>query len=193
MKKPFRFALVLLLSALAIVLIISLSGCPTVVKRPQPRPKSDTETVTDQVEAFGKQLQKVSLLAPKDEVAKSMRDNYGDYVSPNLLAKWMDNPPSAPGRLTSSPWPDRINIQNTKKLSDNAYEVKGEIIYITSVEKTRGGVAARQPITLTVRKIGNRWLIDAVTLGAYETANALIYRNTQYGFTFTLPKSWKGF
>lgn len=32
------------------------------------------------VEAFGKTLQKVSLSAPKDVVAASIEENYGDYV-----------------------------------------------------------------------------------------------------------------
>lgn len=122
-----------------------------------------------------------------------MRENYGDYISPKLLAKWIDDPLNAPGKLTSSPWPDRIRILDVEKNSNDAYEVKGEIIEITSVGKTRGDVAAKRPITLVVRKIGNRWLIDAAALGVYETANSIVYTNTQYGFSFTLPKSWKGF
>lgn len=79
-----------------------------------------------------------------------MQENYGDYVSPALLAKWLNDPLNAPGRLTSSPWPDRIEILSIEPLSEYAYEVEGEIIEITSVEKASGGVAAKRPITFVV-------------------------------------------
>ncbi|GEM_PF-5256855 len=50
--------------------------------------------------------------------------------------------------MLSSPWPDRIEIQSIKKLPEQGYEVRGEIIEITSEEKVKGGFAAKQPITL---------------------------------------------
>jgi len=93
----------------------------------------------------------------------------------------------------SSPWPERIDILSIKPLSEDAYEVKGEIIEITSVEKVNGGIAAKRSITLVAKKIGNRWLIDAATLGPYGEANSIVYKNTQYGFNFSLPASWKGY
>lgn len=129
---------------------------------------SDENTVINLVKSFGSKLQNFSLLAPKDIVEKEMKKNYGNIVTPQLLAKWSANPLSAPGRLTSSPWPDRIEIKSTIKLSSNEYEVKGEIIEITSVEKVNGGYAAKRPITLKIEKIDNHWLISDVTLGAYE-------------------------
>lgn len=172
MKKTLVLALILLLS-------ISLFGCTNVGNEPQPKEEQnkpvlqqtgemDEKAVANLVEDFGKKLQMVSLLAPKDIVEKSMRENYGDFVSQALLEEWISNPLNAPGRLTSSPWPDRIEIQDIKKSSENSYEAKGEIIEITSLEKEKGGVAAKRPITLTVKKTDNRWLIDDVTLGAYE-------------------------
>lgn len=198
MKKTLLFALILLLS-------VSLFGCinggneaqPKKEgqrnERPQQTGQTDEEAVASLVEGFGGKLQTVSLQAPKDIVNKSMQENYGDFVSPALLAEWLSAPLNAPGRLTSSPWPDRIEILTIEKLSGYAYEVKGEIIEITSTEKVSGGVAASRPITLVVEKIGNRWLIAAATLGAYEEINSIVYRNTQYGFSFSLPESWKGY
>lgn len=199
MKKTFLFAFILLLS-------VSLFGCinvgnDTQLKKEgqlQEAPKqtdvSDEAAVASLVENFGRKLQTVSLQAPRDIVNKSIQENYGDFVSPALLAEWLSDPQNAPGRrVLSSPWPDRIEILSTEKLSEYAYEVKGKIIEMTSVEKASGGVAAKRPITLVVEKTGNRWHINAATLGAYEETNSIVYRNTQYNFSFSLPVSWKGY
>ncbi|OPY58355.1 MAG: hypothetical protein A4E55_00939 [Pelotomaculum sp. PtaU1.Bin035] len=198
MKKTFLFALAILLS-------VSLFGCTSLGnntqsnKEGQPQDKqqqtdvSDEAAVTSLVENFGSKLQTVSLLAPKDIVNKSIQENYGGFVSPTLLAEWQSDPQNAPGRLTSSPWPDHIKIETIKKLSEYEYEVKGEIIEITSTEKVNGGVAAQRQITLKIKKTGERWLIDSATLGVYAEANSIVYRNTNYGFNFSLPESWKGY
>lgn len=154
---------------------------------------NDNKEVANLVENFGKKLQLVSLLAPKDILIKSMQENYGNFVTLELLSKWESDPLNAPGRLVSSPWPDRIDIQSVKQISKDSYEVKGEIIEITSVEQKSGGIAAKRPITLTVKKIDDRFLITDVTLGAYEDSSAIIYKNTLYGFNFSLPQSWAGY
>ena len=197
MRKTFLFACILLLS-------ISLFGCinggndaqQKKEGQPQEKPQqtdvSDDVVVASLVESFGRKLQTVSLQAPRDIVSTSIQ-NYGDFVSPALLAEWLRNPQNAPGRVLSSPWPDRIEILNTKKLSEHAYEVKGKIIEMTSVERANGGAAAKRPITLVVEKIGNRWFICSTTLDTYEETNSIVYRNTQYGFSFSLPVSWKGY
>lgn len=182
-----------------LMLSIFLIGC-TGVKTPvqnqagtQPNDDADKSSVVSVVESFGSKLQAVSLLAPADTVSQSIQDNYGDLVSPALLAQWRNDPQNAPGRTVSSPWPDRIEILTTEKLADDKYQVKGEIIEVTSAEKTNGGFAARRPISLVIRNIDNKWLIDEVCLGAYEDNNSIKYENTRYGFSFTLPKSWQGY
>jgi hypothetical protein len=154
---------------------------------------SDAAVVTNLVKSFGSKLQNFSLLAPKDIVEKEMKKNYEKIITPQLLKKWSANPLSAPGRLTSSPWPDRIEIKSVTKLSSIEYEAKGEIIEITSVEAVNGGYAAKRPLTLKIKKIDNRWLINEVSLGAYERLNQIEYKNTQYGFNFSLPLSWNNY
>ena len=154
---------------------------------------SDANVVTNLVKSFGSKLQNFSLLASKDIVEKEMKKNYEKIITPQLLSKWSTNPLSAPGRLTSSPWPDRIDIKSVTKLSSTEYEVKGEIIEITSVEKVNGGYAAKRPITLKIKKTDNHWLISEVSLGAYERMNQIEYKNTQYGFNFSLPLSWNNY
>lgn len=192
MKKTLSFVLIMMLS-------VSLFGCVKAKNETQVKEntkqteEANKKDITSLVENFGKKLQMFSLLADKEIVSKSMQENYGDFVAPELLAKWKSNPESAPGRTVSSPWPDRIEVQSIEKVSEGIYKVKGEIIEITSVEQKNGGVAAKRAITLEIKKIENRWLIDDVTLGTYEVIGPTIYTNTQYGFNFYLPDSWKGY
>ncbi|MDA8227701.1 MAG: hypothetical protein M0T74_08350 [Desulfitobacterium hafniense] len=197
MKKAFLLVFILLLS-------FSLFGCVNggiqspLDKEGQPKEKpqqtdNDKAAVASLVEKFGSRLKKVSLQAPKDIVKKSMQENYGDVVSPSLLAEWVNNTQNALGRVVSSPWPERIEIQRIEKMSDSAYDVKGQIIEITSVEMANGGAAAKRPISLGVAKVENRWMITSVKLGAYQETDATVYRNIQYGFSFSLPKTWKGY
>ena len=122
-----------------------------------------------------------------------MQENYSDFVTPALLAKLQSNPENAPGRMVSSPWPDRIEIKSIEKVSEGTYNVKGEIIEITSLEQTNGGVASKRPIILEVKKLDNKWLIDSVKLEDYQGSDSVKYKNTQYGFNFYLPESWKNF
>jgi len=127
--------------------------------------EGDAGAVSDVVTNFGQALKSVSLLSP--DAADEMAQNYGDFVTPELLEKWQADPDNAPGRLTSSPWPDRIEIDSTDRLSDDQYEVAGKIIELTSVEVENGAAAARRAVTLTVTRSGDQWLISDVALGDY--------------------------
>ncbi|MTI47093.1 hypothetical protein [Sporosalibacterium faouarense] len=152
--------------------------------------KNEEKEIENLVKAFGSQLQKVSLLAPRELVEKSIKENYGDFVSSTLLETWIEKPEDAPGRVTSSPWPDRIEISNIEQLSQGLYKVKGQIIEITSTEAVSGGIAASRPITLMVEKIDGNWLINSIVLGEYNN-DTIVYINEEYGFRFSLPNSWK--
>lgn len=149
--------------------------------------------VRNLVTEFGGQLQKVSLLAAKETIASDLQKYYGEYVSPSLLKEWQADPSSAPGRLTSSPWPDEIKILSLQKQAEDAYDVTGEIVEKTSADVSGGQSAGKQGIQLSVQKIGGRWMIVGVTLDQEASSASIIYRNDQYGFTVTLPSSWKGY
>lgn len=120
------------------------------------------------VEDFGSKLQLVPLVAPEDEVAKSIQENYSGLVAPALIEKWTNDPQNAPGRVGSSPWPDRIEILKVDRVSKDEYEVKGNIVEITSVEIINGGAAAKRPVTLVMKKIDGHWLISELTMGQYK-------------------------
>ena len=185
----------------ALLLSLSLVGCSSSTNSvPSPSEKEQSkeatpsakEQVSRVVEQFGKRLQMVSLLAPKEELKKNMLEQYGGLVAKPLLEKWMNDPQNAPGRQTSSPWPDRIDILSVEKISDTSYGVKGEIIEITSEEVEHGGVAAKRPIDLIVEQVGADWLITGVTLGEY-VVDGVQYQNKEYGFELSLPEGWKGY
>ena len=123
------------------------------------------EEITNLVKDFGRKLQSVSLLSLKDILEKSIEENYSEFVSQELMKQWIDKPENAPGRLVSSPWPDRIEVESVEKLSDDEYKVEGKIIEITSNVNDK---AISRQITLTVKQIHEKWLIDDVVLGEYE-------------------------
>jgi hypothetical protein len=164
-----------LLTVFVLVLSVSLIACTNTdmvvegeVQQNAADEKADEKAIASVVEGFGRKLQMVSLLAPKDVLEKSMKEHYGEFVSQALIEKWAEDPQNAPGRLTSSPWPNRIEILSIEESSEGVYEVTGEIIEITSAEKESGEIAAKRAITLLLKKSDNRWTIDDVILGDYS-------------------------
>lgn len=153
--------------ATVIVLAVSVSAMANPISHVEGQ-TDEEQQIVNLVEGFGSKLSMVSLLAPKAEVAKSMEETYRDFVSQDLIKEWIENPEIAPGRLTSSPWPERIDVTDVIKRSSDLYEVTGVMIEVTSAEMAEGGVAARRPITLEVRQVGGQWLIDACRVGSYE-------------------------
>ena len=113
----------LIMILFATMFSISLIGCSEKGAQVNNSGEEDKKTVVTLVESFGKKLQQVSLLAPPEDLKKNMEENYGSYVTSELLTQFLNDPDNAPGRLTSSPWPDRIEITSTEKTSEGLYEV----------------------------------------------------------------------
>lgn len=131
--------------------------------------QAEEVAVKNVVEGFGKALKNVSLLAPEEIVAQSIEDNYKDFFDPALLAQWKTDPSKALGRLTSSPWPDRIEILTIQRFGSGAYDINGNIIEVTGAEQTEGGlvVKVKRPVYLSVVKFEDRWLIASANAGEY--------------------------
>lgn len=104
------------------------------------------------VSSFSNQMDAVSLLAP--DAAGTIRAVYTPYVASPLIEKWVADPSSAPGRLTSSPSPDHIEIESVTKTNTGIYEVTGFVV-LTASE----GDAGRVPVSLTVETIEGHLLI----------------------------------
>jgi len=179
---------------LFIVLIIaSLGGYFWFQSNLNKKNQAEAVEVKSAVEGFGNVLKNVPLLASKEIVDQSIRDSYGAFVSPDLLSLWIDDPSKAPGRLTSSPWPERIEVTSVNKIN-SYYQVIGNVVEITSQEVVAGGNAGLYPITIKVEKINNEWLIT--NFEGYpktQSSDSIEYQNTQYGFSFLLPKTWEGY
>src|SRR3989344_1991660 len=109
------------------------------------------------VEEFGLELQKVSLLDPS--ASSTIAARYSPYVAPELVAVWQKNPEGAPGRLTSSPWPDRIEVVRTTPQGEG-YIMQGAVILMTGAEK-EGENAGIVPVIIQVVSRDGKWLIAA--------------------------------
>ena len=124
---------------------------------------SDEAQVRHIVQDFGERLKMVSLLAP--DAAQQIDAQYSEYASPDLLAAWGKDTTKAPGRLTSSPWPDRIEITDVAKESTGKFMVKGVIVEVTSMELANGGAAEKIPVQIIVQDLLGQWLITQYTSG----------------------------
>ena len=124
-------------------------------------PASHEEAARAVVAEFGKRLREVSVLAPKQMAAAAMDRAYSTYVAAELLATWKSDPEKAPGKRTSSPSPERIDISTIKASGRHALVVTGKVILLTAKERRDGGVFAANPVTMTIAKRQGKWLITA--------------------------------
>jgi len=149
-----------LLAALAAA--VALAACaPAATETPTATQDAQSE-VRQVVEDFGTRLQNVSLLAP--DAAEQMETHYDSLVTPELLAEWQADPANAPGRQTSSPWPERIEVQSIRRLDSGAYQVIAEVVEATSDDPD----VHRQPVEIRVIRMNGVWLISDWSL----TSNA---------------------
>jgi beta-lactamase regulating signal transducer with metallopeptidase domain len=148
------------------IILIAITGTGVTLATANKEPSdSDKQDVLSLVENFGETLKMVTLTAPKDIAADNIEEYYSEFVTPELLTLWMSNPQNAPGRTVSSPWPDRIEVTDIKSAGNGKYNISGEIIEVTSAKLQNGGAAAKYPVTLTVSKQHDRWLISSVMAG----------------------------
>lgn len=138
-----------------IMSLLLLAACAPSVPSTTPTPADTEAEVRQLVEDFGTRLQNVSLLAP--DAGEQMATHYAALVTPELLAAWQADPLNAPGRQTSSPWPDRIDILSMEQLDAQTYAVSAEIVEATSDNPD----VHRQPVEITVSRVNGEWLISA--------------------------------
>jgi hypothetical protein len=108
--------------------------------------------------AFGKSEQLVSVLAP--DASTTIASVYGAYVTPSLLSSWEASPQSAPGRTTSSPWPDHITISSVN-VTATGVEVDGTLVMMTSNSLEHGGNDGTDPIIVDLVYQSGQWLISS--------------------------------
>lgn len=134
------------------------------------------------VQGFGRAMKDVSLLAPPAQLESSMRAAYAPYVALELIDAWLADPAQAPGRRTSSPWPDSINIGSMEG------DARGFVVNGTVVEMAQGDdgqdIVGTYPVKLRLEKRAGSWLIYDLEKGDYSTIPA---RTTITGTFTCLP------
>ncbi len=142
------------LASLTLFLLVACS--PTATDPASSSAEADAVAAT--VQKFGSRLKNVSLLAP--DAAEQIEVQYAEFVTPELLAAWMADPLQAPGRLTSSPWPDRIEIDAIHLIDAKLYHLVGRVLEITSEEIGTDKIVASYAVSFTVSQTGGVWLIS---------------------------------
>lgn len=145
-----------ILPAVAALALAALLATPACQKSPRRAAQADSAAVArqdsitarDVVVQFGSRLKDVPLLASDSTLARAMQTQYGGLVSPQLLQKWAADPRHAAGRLTSSPWPDHIEIASMTRKSARVFFVDGSIVERTSADPT--GEAGRTPVRVVI-------------------------------------------
>jgi hypothetical protein len=149
----------------------------------------DEQEIRALVMNFGEGLKNVPLSAPSEATAQAISNEYSRFVTEDLLETWLQDPPQAPGRLTSSPWPDRIEIISVAK-SGTTYIVRGNIILMTSTEVSQGGNAGTEPVLISVRKEDGMWRISDFRRDENPEGEglSLTYSHTDPMFSFSYPQ-----
>jgi hypothetical protein len=140
---------------------VSLVRPATPIQTPLSNVAAEEAEIRDLVENFAKRLQAVSLQAP--DAAQEMEKQYAEFVSPALLDRWRSDIFNAPGRIVSSPWPDRIEITSISKESPDRYEITGFIIEVTSTEVGTDKAAVERPVRIVLERGQGRWFITEYT------------------------------
>ena len=150
------------LTALALLIVLVVSWFVFPVEPSGVASNKDDSAIRALVQAFGSKLKNVSLLA--NDASAQMQREYGAYVAPELLEKWQRGVESAPGRQTSSPWPERLDVVSVERQLTDTFLVKGNVIEVVSETGTTTEPAAVYPVTLTVTKRGG-WTITKFEKG----------------------------
>lgn len=167
-----------------------LTGCEPNNVQPSPTNTDNQAIVKNVVVSFGKVLKNVSLLAPKEIFVQDIQTNYGNFLTPELLVAWKNDPTTALGKTTSSPWPDHIDVSKVTEVTATQYTVQGNIIEMTSNEVEHGGNAGEEAIDLIVQQVANQWLISKVT--RHDTPNAGLKTYDQNGIFLQYADKFTG-
>ena len=150
-----------------LALIVVLVGGWYFLTRNSTSPAQIDEAAIHQVVTdFGAQLQKVSLLASSTQVAAEVQAYYAPYLSQDLLNSWKQNPTLAFGRQTSSPWPDRIEIQSITPQNGGLYRVDAHIIEVANAASNTQQAVALDPIVLMLANQNGVWQIVSAALAS---------------------------
>jgi hypothetical protein len=110
--------------------------------------------ITTVVTSFGGYEKSINVLA-STTAPTDIQNNYGQFVTNALLQQWRADPAHAPGRVTSSPWPDHIEIDSITP-QGSGYSVSGRVIEMTST-----GASGATPVVMIMMRENDKWKIAA--------------------------------
>lgn len=118
--------------------------------------------ITELIDNFGHELTNVTMIDPENVVAEQIKEHYTPYLTSNLLSKWVFDPSLAMGRRTSSPWPDRIEVDSMEKVDSDRIKVQGYVVWVASGGQDGLEVTATVPAVFFVKKDSStgKFLID---------------------------------
>jgi len=118
--------------------------------------------ITELLDNFGRELTNVTIIDPENVVAEQIKEHYTPYLTSNLLSKWVLDPSLAMGRTTSSPWPDRIEVDSMEKVDNDRIKVQGYVVWVASGGQNGVEVTATVPAVFFVKKDSStgKFLID---------------------------------
>jgi hypothetical protein len=137
------------------LILLIVTGAGLYYMQRAPNRSRDMAQVSQLVTSFGNYEKSISPLAPTSTVENDIQQNYGQFVTNDLLQQWRADPSHAPGRLTSSPWPDHIVIDAISP-QGAGYIVSGHIVMMTST-----GESGQIPVVLFVLRENDTWKIAA--------------------------------
>lgn len=151
------------------LLILALAALASAYVLSRPTPSNDrTQEASALVKEFGTHLKEVPLLADPATLSASMDTAYSPYVAPELLALWKADASVAPGRLTSSPWPERIEVASATKQEDGSYQVEANVIEVANGSNGTEEVS-RYPASVKVEERAGKLLITSFQKSEYAS------------------------
>ncbi len=147
---------------LALIILIAAAFVISFVLE-RPVPKDRTAEAQGVVETFGSAMQNVPLLAEGEVLDDAFDTHYGALVAPELLSSWKQDPQSAPGRLVSSPAPERIEVSSVARTESGGYQFEANVI-----ETAQGIEASRYPVSITVEERAGILMITGFQKGEYD-------------------------
>lgn len=157
--------------------LVLLAGAAVVIAfvLDRPVPADRTAEVESLIASFGAELKNVPLLADPATLDVALEEAYGSYVAPELLAAWKADPTTAPGRLVSSPAPERIDIASIARTASGGYQVEANVI-----ETAQEVEVSRYPASVTVEEYAGVLVITGFQKGEYEELPARLEVQGEY-------------
>ena len=147
------------LSVLIVIIAIIVIGFLALYFGPAAREARGNDAAKAVLVAFGTKLKNVPLVGESTALTSAIEENYAPYVTPELLADWKANPAHAPGRLASSPLPDRLTVE-TMVAQGTGRIINGEVIMVT-IDQKPGESADTVPYIAQLIQTPRGWKIAA--------------------------------